>query len=405
MFNNILVIGNGFDIAHGLPTKYSHFLLFSKLINDCYKYRDSSCEIKERLRLFEIDNKDMVGKIYIPVERLLKDKIDIVEYFNNLLYDKGGNLWLDYFMYYMKRQKEIYNTDYFWVDIEEAISQVIYKLTNMSSKEWFDFFNSKNKLAIISIILNFNRKYDTNVNNADEEVYNYRIEGSKINYYNRLYTDFNNFIEAFEIYLSEFIVWENIKPIDNLFNNLRFGNIVNFNYTDTYSKLYGTVNNIDFIHGACRSYAELNNRSSNIVLGIDEFLPSERRNRELDLIDYRKYYQRIIKHTDNIYISTVLNKTDFIEVYFYGHSMSVTDIEILINLLPHAKNKYSGEDFRSENAVRKATIFYYNASALKSIVLNLVKILGQNSLIELTSGPGARIVFKQCDEAVNYTEF
>lgn len=25
---NILIIGNGFDLAHGLPTKYEHFLKF-----------------------------------------------------------------------------------------------------------------------------------------------------------------------------------------------------------------------------------------------------------------------------------------------------------------------------------------------------------------------------------------
>lgn len=29
---NILVIGNGFDLAHGLPTKYSDFLEFLKVI-------------------------------------------------------------------------------------------------------------------------------------------------------------------------------------------------------------------------------------------------------------------------------------------------------------------------------------------------------------------------------------
>ncbi|ARE60646.1 hypothetical protein I5Q82_07320 [Acutalibacter muris] len=28
MILNILVIGNGFDLAHGLPTKYEHFLKY-----------------------------------------------------------------------------------------------------------------------------------------------------------------------------------------------------------------------------------------------------------------------------------------------------------------------------------------------------------------------------------------
>lgn len=29
---NILVIGNGFDVAHGLPTKYGDFLEFCELL-------------------------------------------------------------------------------------------------------------------------------------------------------------------------------------------------------------------------------------------------------------------------------------------------------------------------------------------------------------------------------------
>jgi hypothetical protein len=32
MIMNILVIGNRFDLEHGLPTKYEHFLEFAKVI-------------------------------------------------------------------------------------------------------------------------------------------------------------------------------------------------------------------------------------------------------------------------------------------------------------------------------------------------------------------------------------
>lgn len=37
---NILVIGNGFDLAHGLPTKYEHFLEFVKVIRQVIKVHD-----------------------------------------------------------------------------------------------------------------------------------------------------------------------------------------------------------------------------------------------------------------------------------------------------------------------------------------------------------------------------
>ena len=37
---NILVIGNGFDLAHGLPTKYGDFLEFIKVIRQVVKVHD-----------------------------------------------------------------------------------------------------------------------------------------------------------------------------------------------------------------------------------------------------------------------------------------------------------------------------------------------------------------------------
>ena len=36
-YMNILVIGNGFDLAHGLPTKYTHFLEFVKVIKQALR--------------------------------------------------------------------------------------------------------------------------------------------------------------------------------------------------------------------------------------------------------------------------------------------------------------------------------------------------------------------------------
>lgn len=50
---NILVVGNGFDIAHGMPTKYSDFLYFmAKIVQDnkLYPYyADDYCAKNYRL--------------------------------------------------------------------------------------------------------------------------------------------------------------------------------------------------------------------------------------------------------------------------------------------------------------------------------------------------------------------
>lgn len=40
----ILILGNGFDLAHGLPTKYSHFLDFCQRVEEIWCYGTSNDE-------------------------------------------------------------------------------------------------------------------------------------------------------------------------------------------------------------------------------------------------------------------------------------------------------------------------------------------------------------------------
>ena len=58
----ILVIGNGFDLAHGLRTKYSHFLDFVKMFREYEDYvkGEKSPRDKNEAELFEF-----VRSIYI----------------------------------------------------------------------------------------------------------------------------------------------------------------------------------------------------------------------------------------------------------------------------------------------------------------------------------------------------
>lgn len=66
---NILVIGNGFDLAHKLPTKYGNFLEFCKRVNAIY-----TCAEGRGVHLFQqeylfnwkfnIQIKEMLEKAY-----------------------------------------------------------------------------------------------------------------------------------------------------------------------------------------------------------------------------------------------------------------------------------------------------------------------------------------------------
>ncbi len=56
---NILVIGNGFDLAHGLPTRYTDFLEFVKTMRQLFDERGynfvsiiDEAEISEQIKVF-----------------------------------------------------------------------------------------------------------------------------------------------------------------------------------------------------------------------------------------------------------------------------------------------------------------------------------------------------------------
>ena len=50
---NILIIGNGFDLAHGLPTKYGDFLDFCEKARRIYTFREDAS-----LNDYKCDNLD-----------------------------------------------------------------------------------------------------------------------------------------------------------------------------------------------------------------------------------------------------------------------------------------------------------------------------------------------------------
>ena len=68
-------------------------------------------------------------------------------------------------------------------------------------------------------------------------------------------------------------------------------------------------------------------------------------------------------------------------IYIWGHSLDITDGDILSSLINMPNTK--------------TTIFYHNQEALGNQIGNLVKVLGENELISMVHGENARIVFKE----------
>ena len=106
---NILVIGNGFDLAHGFPTTYKNFLEFA----DVFKRYIPICK-KEEIEPEEIHIKDREKVMFL--HDLNKQEQNIFEELENLLID---NIWINYFL---EKRKQLGQN---WIDFESEISTLI----------------------------------------------------------------------------------------------------------------------------------------------------------------------------------------------------------------------------------------------------------------------------------------
>lgn len=372
---NILVIGNGFDLAHGLPTKYGNFLEFVKVIR----------QVKNRESLKDVDWGELNPKIK---KQIIDNEMD--EKQNTFFGSKqckellNNNIWVDYFLQCNMYQKEN------WIDFESEISNIIQSIDR-------DMHDCEFKLE--DDVQNFSNKFLSERYNVSPITFR---ELRDI-----LLHDLNRLTRALELYLCAFI--SNIKNKEILpdIENTCFNNILSFNYTDTYKKIYDPkeLKKYDYIHGKAERKNSI--EKNNMVLGIDEYLSDDRKNRDIDFIALKKYYQRIYKGTGCEYkdwIYKIKESCKSIELklraeypvqipfekftngarhnlYIFGHSLDVTDKEILKDLIIN-DNVYT-------------TIFYLNKNDLGSKIANLVKVIGQDELIRRTGGSTKTIEFRQ----------
>lgn len=98
------------------------------------------------------------------------------------------------------------------------------------------------------------------------------------------------------MYLSFFveniIINERIAEISNLSPDY----VINFNYTNTYEKIYKT-GEVYHIHG--KADGTHSSEENNMVLGIDEYWLDDKQNQRTNFTIFKKFSQRILKHTGN----------------------------------------------------------------------------------------------------------
>ncbi|EJT6492901.1 bacteriophage abortive infection AbiH family protein [Clostridium perfringens] len=389
---NILVVGNGFDLAHGLPTKYWDFMMFIKSFKEMeHLSKDKLLKLSEFKRL----NADVQN--YLTKDEVFNkdNRSDIVKELSQLI---SNNVWIEYF----DDKIQSYENKG-WIDFESEISDVVQALDYYI--EWRSHYLKNNGT-------NFDKKDDTKESLMYEfliclkKTTKLEVEKININYFygdslkeiiDELNNHLNGLIRCLEIYITEIIEkideYKKIKQIQDL----SIDKLISFNYTNTYKNLYEPYGNkveYDYLHGKADVNRDI--KENNMVLGIEEYLKGEDRDNKLELVEFKKYFQRIYKKTgckhkewlESVSESQKNQGDNFLRegiflnnIYIYGHSLDVTDKDILEDLLslPYTQT----------------TIFYLDKRDYAQKISNMIKIIGQDELTNSVYGKNPKIVFQE----------
>lgn len=376
---NILIIGNGFDLAHGFPTRYKNFL---KFINEVKEYYE-----KFKFTGNSVSDDDKKDKDYFDFLINL-DEQDDFEYINNVFELSNNNLWVKYFNTIFEDNS--YYLGDTWIDFENEIAKAINYMSsnginkkNLASKNC-PFEVEANLLYFINSI-NKNDILKDSTKSIDGKTY--QIKTIYLNDYTtlkkELLSDLKDFIRCLEIYICIYINKINSnKRITELDDIDSIDAVLSFNYTNTYERLYGKDNTkYHYIHGK----ANINNTidSCQLVLGINEYSDTSDDN-DTEFIQYEKFFQRIYKRNGCEYTKWIEDKDledKKYNIYIYGHSLDSTDADVL------------NEFIELENC--QITIFYYDDEALEGQITNLTKIIGRKKMINFTSGSSPKISFQK----------
>lgn len=416
---NILVIGNGFDLAHGLPTKYGDFLEFCERVKGIYDFSKNASLGDYKAKY--IDNWKMNDYIKTALleafERKHSQGIKISNRALEELYKHiRQNTWLEYFL---KCHSFVGEN---WIDFELEISKVIQALDAvwriMENEKDITKLSANHTKTILKIVKEV-IKDDGKCLDAKEVLENKDNLNRLIDI---LECDLNRLIRALEIYLCDYVEKMHIGKESPNIDELEIDFILSFNYTHIFPIIYEMSERserevkdpFDYIHGE----ATINNliETDTMVLGIDEYLPKKKINKEIRFIAFKKYYQRIHKGTGCKYKDwldviergrkEVLEKSNLKystripfkkygdkrhNLYIFGHSLDVTDKDIFRDLI------------LNDNVF--TTIYYHKTYDdngkddngridLGLKIANLVKVIGKDELIRRTGGSTKTIEFE-----------
>lgn len=334
---DILILGNGFDLAHELDTRYTDFLDY------CQK-------------------NDIVGNVWLKHFILSKQNL--------------GNKWIDL-------EDEIYQVI---KNIDENIKKATNNYKNPLFPKAYCFHNNYiNQDSDLRKILLQLQNYSRSPKTDDKEYVSFDGRSKNYSYYffathkgfvNFLYDQLREVTEIFDKYLTDEVLPKiGKKNFEFSLANRNYIRVLNFNYTNTYEKLYH-LHNINaeanpkyvYVHGKI-----CNSDECNLILGTHSFynhLPNDLAEEvHVEFNIFKKHNQRHRYGTIEAYqglLRELNDKKRIIKPIFYviGHSLDKADHNILKHIFK-----------AKEDSI--INVYYHNQEALDRLITNITEIMGE----------------------------
>lgn len=329
--NAIILIGNGFDLAHGMKTSYNDFSEWYLNKNICNNLINIICN----LDYYNKKNNIFKERFFMDLKQILEDYLpnlngsydrldfDYIKNLRTLLLNKEEHERISIIRNELNKEtfniKRIIKNEFLgnlysntynnWFDIE---SSYYFELTKRLEKEGIIEFD----VSYTSPIESLNNEFEI-IKNALKEY----LKTIEIKHKNKVS----------EFFIENFIGKENI-------------NIVNFNYTNTINQYINnftysfkpydttkTYTNTNYIHG------ELDRK---IIFGYgDDDSEEYKRMKQTQKDEYLKNFKTFAYLESNHYrnLISLLNSLKDYEVYVLGHSLSLTDKTLLYEILSPEK--------------------------------------------------------------------
>lgn len=396
----ILILGNGFDLAHGLPTKYSHFLEFCLKLGQIKRldlengvqvvarYEKGQHTNQDGKKLSLTDDiavfcKDSVDVSDVKEDEVILDNEKLLE-IESLLYD---NVW---YLYFINLCSANCIKGENWIDFESEIRFIIKEADEYSSSLTYRWqyvidkaikdSESPNKWRI------FDRKIWTD-KYMQKKGWKSDYNPTMKEFREKAFEDLERLTRALELYLAVFVEKIPINKKISEISNLSPDYVINFNYTDTYERIY-KKGEVYHIHGKADANRPAEN--NDMVLGIDEYWIGDEQDERTNFTIFKKFAQRIQKHTGNESYKYLMEMQKLFKankdrwsgnvdinnthpngvsyVYVFGHSLDITDKDILSGFI--------GDDATS------VTVYCMDKGTEGELIVNTIKLITEKRLLE-----------------------